>query len=207
MGVTIGTSAGFVTAAPTSDPTGSYQQNIDNFAIATFDTTPSVNITVTEMGWYCPTATEEANFEVGIYDDNSGYPGTLLYADRTHAKGTNAGWKVASGLNFSLSGSTKYWLVVQVDNTATTTKIDRSGVTGQKMCVDYTNSYIPDIFSVDLDGNNYVVAIYALYEASSTTTNPKLKQSGTFATATIKTKISGTFTEKPQMVKVGGTFQ
>ena len=37
--------------------------------------------------------------------------------------------------------------------------------------------------------------------------NPYLKQSGTFATATIKTKISGTFTEKPQMVKVGGTFQ
>ena len=43
--------------------------------------------------------------------------------------------------------------------------------------------------------------------AAPPVTNPKLKQAGTFATATIKTKISGTFVEKPQMVKVGGTFQ
>jgi len=40
-----------------------------------------------------------------------------------------------------------------------------------------------------------------------TTTNPKVKVSGTFSTKTIKTKISGTFTEKPIKVKVSGSFQ
>jgi len=50
------------------------------------------------------------------------------------------------------------------------------------------------------------IRITVYYTGGASVINPKLKQSGTFATATIKTKISGTFVEKPQKVKVGGAF-
>ena len=131
MAVITGTNAGFVTVAPTSDPGGS-EANADNRSLCVQDTTSADIQTVTEVGWYCSNATEEANFEVGIYDSDAGdAPNNLLFSDTTNAKGTDAGWKT-SAVNWDLSGyqSADLYVAYQCDDTATTSKIDYSSEGG-----------------------------------------------------------------------------
>ncbi len=72
MALVLGTNCGFVTVAPTSDPTGTINDVQNTFAYASKFTSPATAIKVTEIGWYCDNATQEANFEVGIYDHDSG---------------------------------------------------------------------------------------------------------------------------------------
>ena len=110
-----GTNTGFVTVAPTSDPAES-STSMSNYAQGTRDTTDTTNLHVIEIGWWSSNTTPEANFEVGIYEDNgSNYPGdavTPLY--RTNALGTTPGWKTVA-VDINLSSETLYWVVVQCD--------------------------------------------------------------------------------------------
>ena len=129
MALVIGTNCGFVTTAPTADPTDG-NVSIDNLAIVLKDTSPSGNNIVTEIGWWCENATEESNFEVGIYDHNVGddeAEAVVGSISRTNAKGTDAGWKVVTGLSIALTASTIHWLAVQLDNTSTTTNTNTGG--------------------------------------------------------------------------------
>jgi len=167
MAVVLGTNAGFVTVAPTADPGGNTTTTMDNNAWATKDTSPSGTITITEVGWWCNNATEEANFEVGLYSHYvaGDTPQTLLFSDTTNAKGTTAGWK-SKAVNWSISASTIYWIAVQLDNTATATQIDvQSGGTGRSS-YDAAVATLPASFSPSATYNNLPIAIYALYSSS-----------------------------------------
>lgn len=168
MALTLGTNCGFVTAAPSGSPGGS-SDTIDNRSYVIRDTSPASTTKVTEIGWYCYNATEEANYEVGIYDTDGavvpGEAGTRLFLDNSNAKGTDAGWKRAT-VDFDIDASTTYWIAVQCDNTSTTSNIlyEPSGGSG----IDSRNlqSSLPDPYgggSFDSDG---MVAIYALVETS-----------------------------------------
>lgn len=127
MAVELGVNAGFVTTVSTSDPEGASIITIDNRAAVIKDTTP-LNVTkITEVGWWASNATEEANYEVGLYDtdgwNGEGEAGTLLYSSTVNAKGTSAGWKTAA-VDWDIEASSDYWIGLQVDNTATATQID-----------------------------------------------------------------------------------
>lgn len=127
MAVELGVNAGFVTTVSTSDPEGASMITIDNRAAVIKDTTP-LNVTkITEVGWWASNATEEANYEVGLYDtdgwNEEGEAGTLLYSSTVNAKGTSAGWKTAA-VDWDIEASSDYWIGLQVDNTATATQID-----------------------------------------------------------------------------------
>ena len=88
-----GTNCGFVTTAPTSDPTGDDFFNADNNTNAGKYVTPSGAVKVTEIGWYTGTATEAADFDVGIYthDSSPNNPKDLVGSSGDVAKGTGAG--------------------------------------------------------------------------------------------------------------------
>ena len=142
----VGTNCGFVTTAPTTDPEGSINLTVDNYASASKYTSPPLATTITEIGWWCDFATDETNFEVGIYADNAGVPGALLFSDTTNAKGTTQGYKTVS-VNWNISGNTNYWLALQVDETPTQTIIHRliSGGDGYDNIFNVTT--LPDPFN------------------------------------------------------------
>jgi len=171
MALVLGTNCGFVTEAPTGDPSGINNQ-IDSRRSAIKVTTTDA-VTITEMGWYSGVTSQESNFEVGIYSHNSGTdkPGALLHVSDTNAKGTTVGWKTAS-VNFELEGSTIYWLAAVVVNTATTTRID-GGNAGTRFAY-LSGDDLPATWSGGAAGDDWTYAIYAVYETAPTGTNTQI---------------------------------
>lgn len=169
MAVVLGTNAGFVTTAPTANPDGaSTNVGADDKMMALKDTSAGDVVKVTEIGWYCHNATEAANFEVAIYTHNSGddNPEAIVVAkSATNAKGTNAGWKVVSGLDIAISTSTNYWIAFQLDDTATTTTT-HSGGSGKR---DFTlsSATLPDPWGVSGGTSATLFPIYAKVEVST----------------------------------------
>ena len=168
MALALGTNCGFVETAPVDDPAGAGNHTMDGYARAIKDTSSATAAKITEVGWWCDNATEEANFEVGLYDDDSGSAGDLIHVERTHAKGTSSGWKKATGLNWVISSDTIYWIAVQLDNTATTTQENYGSHAGGPY-YDYLTgvSTLPDTFSGITGSANYIISIYAVWEAAA----------------------------------------
>ena len=162
MAIVIGTNAGFVTSTPTSDPAGS-NWALDTDMIALKVTSPATATKITEIGFWCDTASEAANFEVGLYsDDSTSFPNTRLYVDSTNAKGTTSGWKSVS-VDWAIDSSTIYWIAVQLDNTSTTTYTNF--VSGTRFAKTDNVYSLPSSWS---DDNSYAatVTVYAKWEAS-----------------------------------------
>ncbi len=124
MALTLGTNSGFVTTAPSADPVAT-NARIDNRVAAFRHTSPSDAIKVVEMGWYCDNQNDEGqNFEVGLYTHDSGNdkPDDLVVgSDKTNTLSSGAGWKAVTGLDITISGSTVYWLAIQVDDSSVDT--------------------------------------------------------------------------------------
>jgi len=182
--VTMGISAGFVTEAPTNDPSGSETILLDSFATATGFTSPVGAGKIVEIGWWCDNPTEESNFEVGIYDSLAGpRPNNLLDgASKTNAKGTTAGWKRVTGLNIAITSETIYWITVQLDDTSTTTLTDREG-SGGEVAWRFDQSTLPDpIFELPDDGIGWLLAFYAVWEAGGDETPPTYSNNQTNTT-------------------------
>ena len=170
MGIVLGTNAGFVTEAPTSDPGGT-NISMDAKCRAVRDTAPTGATTITEIGWYCDNATEEADFEVGLYDHNSGnnVPGNIIEKSGTKAKGLDAGWKFITGLSIPITSSTIYWIAEQLDTTTTSTNINFSASTDNFMDKDSNKSALADPWTGTSPFSNNVVAVYAIYEEEAPT--------------------------------------
>lgn len=170
MAVVLGTNAGIVTVAPTTDPTGQ-STIIADAGTRAFRVTTTDAVTITEMGWWSSNSSEEANYEVGIYaDTGSNLPGALLFSNRTNAKGTDDGWKVVTGLSFELEASTDYWFAVQLDNTSTQSNMDRQFDDNERYVRDDSNSTLQDPFgNPNAITNGWILAIYGLVELVSPT--------------------------------------
>ncbi len=178
MALVLGVNSGFVTTAPTADPSGSLGE-VDTWALVTRHTSPATAVKITEIGWWCGNATQETNFEVGLYAADGavvpGEAGTLLQVSRTNAKGTTAGWKRVTGLNWSVSPNTSYWLGLQVDDTATTTGIDYKLSTGVGEDEISGQTTLPNPFGGGaLADSTAMYAIYAVWEAAPDRIQKKL---------------------------------
>lgn len=171
MVVVINVSSGFVTATPTGDPAGS-AWTFDGNAHAQRDISDATATTITEVGWYNSNASPESDYDVGLYSDvGDSHPQARLELSTGHAKGTAQGWKSVVGLNWTISGSTNYWIAGQLDNMVfTSTDITTSAV-GQRFAR-YTSA--TDLTNPWTDGNTYsdrVVAVYAVWVGAATGTN------------------------------------
>ncbi len=168
MAIVFGTNAGFVLVAPTIDPSAG-GTGTDNTSRAFKDTTPADIGKITEIGWYCDdTPGGNVNFEVGLYDhdtDNN-LPLNRLYLSDTNAVGTQLGWKVVSGLNWSVSPETIYWLGLQLDNTIPNTDISRI-TTGGLVSVMSNESSLADPWVSD-GTQAHILAFYAVVEEAGT---------------------------------------
>lgn len=170
MALVIGTNCGFCLSAPSADPAETGQTVDSNLAVGKF-TSPSDAATITEIGWYAANASEEANWEAALYAADGGVvpgeAGTRLQLAATNAKGTTEGWKACTGLSWTISGSTDYWLGIQLDNTATATAIDRNVAGGAGYDFIFAATAAPNPAGggalTDADG---LIAIYAVYTTS-----------------------------------------
>lgn len=188
MALVLGTNSGFVTTAPTADPTGGVVLTADGQSKVTKHTSPATATSITEIGWWCDTATEAANYQLGLYAADGGVvpgeAGTLLFTTGDQAKGTTAGWKVVTGLNWTISPSTAYWLGQQLDGTATTTQIDAESTNGAGRDALLTQTALTNPYGggglADIDG---MVAIYVVWASTSTS----IKTINGLAKASVKT--------------------
>ena len=173
MALALGTNCGFVSVAPSGDPGAGTFSTVDNYRVALRHTSPIGAVKIVEVGWYCIGATEESNFEVGLYAaDGASVPGeagTRLYVDNSNAKGTDAGWKRVT-VDWSITAETVYWIAMQCDatDTATTTPRDLSGGAGIDLVV---AASLADPFGGGaLSDADAMLGIYALYETGGGTT-------------------------------------
>ena len=169
--------SGFVTVAPSVDPDAS-SASIDGSSDAMGPWTAPVGATkITEIGWWCDNATEETNFEVAIYDHDSGNnrPGEIVGVSRTNAKGTGAGWKTST-VDINISASTIYWVAVQVDDTSTTTNLNFATdfAAGIRQSRGSTFTELPDPWNLTAFENGQGFAIYAVYEIAAAGTNTQI---------------------------------
>ena len=164
MAVVLGISAGFVTEAPVADPAGS-NIAMDNNNRGTRHTTPAGATKVTEIDWWCDTASEEGNYEVAIYEDVAGSPGAIVGSALINAKGTGFGWKRATGLNIPVDAETAYWIVVALVNVTTSTSTNYSADAGESYCFD--NSPILIDPWEGSDASNFIYAVCAVWEAAA----------------------------------------
>jgi hypothetical protein len=174
MAVVKGTNCGFVTSAPSAAPGGATAA-LDNTSRAQIDVAPAGATKITEIGWWASTATEESNFEVGLYshDAVNDCAKDRLYVNNTNAKGTTGGWKTVA-VDWAITAGTTYWIAVQVDDTATATGYDYSTGTGTQsgVCTGGSASLIDPW--VNAGTGNRLTAFYAVWEAAAGGTNMQI---------------------------------
>lgn len=163
MAVVLGTNAGFVTVAPTVNPTGD-SQGQDGAARAHKHTTPAGVTKITKIGWYHGNTSNAGNYELGLYAHNVGtdLPGTLLYSTVAADSGTNEGWK-NQVVDWDISPETIYWLAVQLDAVSGSSTIDFAQ-TGGRTSIDVGIFTLQNPWVSD-DVQAYIHAIYAVVEA------------------------------------------
>jgi hypothetical protein len=212
MAVALGTNSGFCATSPDADP-GGISTTIDNRISVTHDTSPAGSGKITEVGWWCDNATEEANFEVGLYDSDGaavpGEAGTLLYADRTHAKGTDAGWKKVTGLSWPITENHSYWIAVQLDDCATTTLNNYATSDGTGFDIVSSRSTLADPMNggalQDADG---MIAFYAVWEAAASGLSIPVAMGGAYKATTPKIIIDGVYkTISSAKIMVNGAWK
>jgi hypothetical protein len=168
------TNCGFVLTAPTSDPAET-ALSCDTIARALKDVSPALAVKITEVGWWCDNATEEANFEVGLYsnDGTNNKPLDRLFVSATNAKGTTAGWKVKTGLDWTITGSTTYWIAVQLDNTATQTDGDGVVSVGDRLSQANAQTTLAATWISGSAETAALWSIYAVGEAGSSSSSSR----------------------------------
>lgn len=163
MALVLGTSSGFVSVAPTTDPTGGAALTIDGTRAVTKHTSPAGATSITEIGFW-RNGTNTANFEVGLYaaDGTDGVAGTRLFVDATNSSDVD-GW-ITVAVDWAISGSTVYWLAVQMDAHAGASTLDREASGGEGHDAVLSSTDLPDPFGGGAAAStDAMLAIYALY--------------------------------------------
>jgi len=165
MALVLGTNCGFVTVAPVTNPNES-AAGTDALSRALKVTSAADATKITEVGWWCDSATPEANFEVGLYSHDAGndVPLNRLYVDATNAKGTDTGWKTVA-VDWAISGSTTYWLAFQLDDTTPNTNYNYK-TSGGLISIMSAQTALVDPW-VEAGPASYLIGLYAVYESPS----------------------------------------
>ena len=162
MAVTTGINSGFVTVAPTDDPTATVVA-ADKLTRAVKDTCPANVDIITEVGFWVDNFVSDVSFEVGLYSHNAGTnkPDALLYSETGNTIGGTAGWKKYTNLNWEVTSGTIYWIAIQLDDTASNTNTNYTG-SGGRLAVDFGGATaLPNPFLSDVE-LDYAAAHYAV---------------------------------------------
>jgi hypothetical protein len=169
MALVLNTNCGFVTVAPTNDPTGTNISPIDGYALAQKDVAPVGAIKITEIGWYTGENTNGANYELGLYSHNAGgeKPDARLEVSTGNAKGTTKGWKKVT-VDWTIVAGTTYWLALQVDAVSDATYMDRSSSGGKRyIMTGGGQTALESTWPAGGSTVEYIIAIYAVWEEAA----------------------------------------
>jgi len=183
MAVALGVSAGFCSSTPAADPTGNSSANFDGAADAVKDTSPVGAGKITEVGFYINSLPAAGDFEIGLYSHNSGsdVPDSLLYSEAHTSAEISLGWNSFSGLDWTISPSTVYWIAAQGDAVAGTPYIDlTTGI--ERFSYQASLGSLPATWSATATSAN-LPAIYALWDTGVT----YVELSGTIAAQSVVT--------------------
>jgi len=168
MALVLGTNVGFVTSVPTADPAGA-DTTIDGSSVVVKHTSPATAYRITQIGWYRGSGTNTSNFEIALYADTSNIAAARLYVDTTNSSSTQ-GW-INTAVDWAISGSTNYWLAVQMDAHSGSSYIDSATSGGAGIDIRTSQSTLANPYGggavSDADG---MYAIYALVELASAPT-------------------------------------
>lgn len=160
MAVVLGTSAGFVTVAPSADPTGT-GVTIDGSSVVTKHTSPANAVKITSIGWYRASGSNGSNWEIALYSDVAGVASTRLFVDATNSS-LSTGW-LTTAVNWDITPSTAYWLALQMDSHAGSSSVDSEASGGVGSDILTSQTTLNDPYGggavADADG---MYAIYAL---------------------------------------------
>lgn len=166
MAVVLGTSAGFVTTAPSADPGGG-DTTIDGSSVVVKDTSPAGAYKITQIGWYRGSGTNTANFEIALYSDSAGVADARLFVDATNSSAAG-GW-ITVAVDWAISPSTAYWLGLQMDAHTGSSTVDNATSGGSGTDVRTSQTTLNDPYGggavADADG---MYAIYALVQTAPT---------------------------------------
>jgi len=162
MALALGINAGFVSETPVANP-GGIATNFDTTMRAVKHTSPADVAKITEIGWWCDYAFQSANFEVGLYSHDVGNdkPDARLFVDNTNASGGVSGVWQTVAVDWEITAETIYWIVVQLDNTTSDTKIDYA-VSGGTDSYKGTVTTLPETWPGDSSEASQIIAIYAV---------------------------------------------
>jgi len=169
MALVAGTNCGFVAASPEGDPLGSGVPVNSGEAFAARHTSPAGNNIITELGfWQGGSDDNEAvHYNMGIYDNDAGEPGSLIVPQETGNLTTalTAEWCRYTGLSIPILPETIYWIAVAIGVQGTganwiDTAWDATELYRFEDIEDYTLS---DPFNVD-GGPTMLLGVYAKYE-------------------------------------------
>ncbi len=169
MAVVEGTSAGFVTTAPTADPSAGSTFDITNTQFAMKFTSPATAIKITELGWWCSEGTAETlNVSFFVYDHNGGTDLPNNQVDGgTDALSPNVNtWIRKTGLDITISPSTIYWLTAGMAQDAGDPGEIGREVTGGRLSFDSFADVPADPWSSSGTADR-LYAIYAVWEAAA----------------------------------------
>jgi hypothetical protein len=191
MALVKGTNCGFVLTAPTADPGGT-SVSCDYTSQAFKDVVPAGYTKITEIGWWCASATEESNFEVGLYshDAVNDKPQTRLAVSATNAKGTGSGWKKVT-VNWSVSPGQTYWMAFQLDDTATATYFTRTAVGGERRSVKTPSDTLTDPWETSTE-YAHLCSIYCKVEVGGITHHAATIISATSTVIQARYRLTGT---------------
>ena len=191
MAIVIGTNSGFVTTAPTSDPSaGGIAKNVDA-RLGTKDTSPADAIKITEIGWWRDTIFTGADIEyrVGIYSDNgAGEPHLLVEQSGTIQGGTSVNLWLSVGVDFTITGNTPYWICINY-NTLDSNYVawnlspsDGSGNAYKQEDAEGAPVFPGDCNASTFNDSDVMYAIYALREHAADHVLRQMKIEGRYHT-------------------------
>jgi len=126
------------------------------------DTSPATAEKITEIGWYRGAGTNTSNFEVALYAESAGVAATRLFVDATNSSNVQ-GW-IRTAVDWQISGSTAYWLGLQMDAHSGSSSVDAaaSGGSGTDLLTSQTTLANPYGGGAVADADG-MYAIYALW--------------------------------------------
>ncbi len=176
MALEIGVSAGFVTTAPTVDPTGTTNDPADGRSLSVKDTSPVGASKVVEIGWWNEGGGDTGTTEVGIYSHDSGNdkPGTLL-GSASFTTASAPTWQKAT-VDISITAETTYWIALQCDALIITRFTNRETVTSERRSIaGGAGTELENPWPVgSTEAANQITSVYALTESAATGTNMQI---------------------------------
>lgn len=165
MALVKGTNCGFVTVAPTTDPSGT-STNHNALSLAIKVTSSALDSKITEIGFWSTTTTDLA-YTAGIYSHDSVNNRPL---DIIGSSGGNfnegSGWHTKT-VDIDIEGNTIYWIAIACDGFP---NFDFQALTGEKRDhKNNTGSTLPDPWGVSSGTSNTWRAIYGLVTSAAGT--------------------------------------